>query len=53
MFGLVTDEDNIELNPLHIVIGPAGIRDTDKVGIIVMTVVTVLSHPFAAVNTSV
>ena len=41
------------LNPLHIVIGPAGVSDTDKVGSTVITVVTVESQPFDAVNTSV
>ena len=53
LFVLVTEEYNAALNPSHIVIGPEGITDTDKFGSTVMTVVTVLSHPLDAVNTSV
>ena len=50
---MVTDEDNVALNPLHIVIGPEGVIDIDGQALIVKTVITVESHPFAAVNTSV
>ena len=50
---MVTDEDNVDVKPSHIVTGPEGVSLTDTPALIVITVTTVLSQPLTDVKTSV
>ena len=43
--GLLVEEYNVVVNPLHISIGPAGVTNTDNIGITLTIVVTVESQP--------
>ena len=45
----VTDDVKVLVEPLHIVTGPVGLKETDGPAPIVITVVTVLSQPLTDV----